>query len=140
MDHHNTTNYTTINMKFTSLLAVASLLSLGTSELLVDYKGGQPARSLGNSELEGQDLGCKLSDAGNANYIRPGVDNSNGRRGLHFKRDPHFRRAEVKALHQKENNPLQPNNKYYIGYHFRLTAKGDHLAIFQWFVPPHDRV
>lgn len=119
-------------MQFSQLLLLASLASLATPKLLIDYTGGQAASVLGNVELEGQDLGCKITSAGNAAFIKPEADSSNGTPSLHYKRDPHFRRAEVKALAKGHAYQAEAGKTYYIGYHFRLGAKSPGLAIFQW--------
>ena len=113
-------------MQLTTIIALA-LASLTSAELLVNYSGGQPISALGGAEMEGGELHCAINSAGNACFIRPEKDNDNGRQSLHFKRDPHFRRAEVKAL----DGQVKANNHYYIGYNFRLSAVGDGLVPFQ---------
>jgi len=123
-------------MKFSatifSLLFAQVLISIAQAALLIDYRGGEPANKLGNAELEGNALGCKIKNgkAGNAAFIRPGKDPKTGREALHLHRDPHFRRAEVKAL----GGQIKAGKTYYIGYEFRLRAKGESLVIFQWSV------
>ncbi|KAL7272649.1 hypothetical protein RUND412_004538 [Rhizina undulata] len=117
------------------LLLLPFLLSpIVTGTLLVDYRGGDAPSVLGNAELEGQDLGCKIinGDAGNAAYIRAELDAATGKPSLHFHRDPHFRRAEVKALPGGTYPQAVENRTYYIGYHFRVATEVDSLVIFQW--------
>lgn len=118
-------------MKFSNTL-ISLLLAAATAQaaLLVDYRGGQPATQLGNVELEGNALGCRIQNgkAGNAAFIRPEKDPKTGRDSLHLHRDPNFRRAEVKVLGGK----IQSGKTYYIGYEFRLRAKGNSLVVFQW--------
>lgn len=119
-------------MKYSLFLALSTAL-LATSRLLVDYTGGQPVSALGDLGLEGQELNCLMHNekAGNSLFIRPETDSSNGRPSLHFKRDPHFRRAEVRAM--GKNKPVV-NKTYYIGYNFRLSTVHESLVIFQWYV------
>lgn len=71
---------------------------LAAAKLIIDFKGGDHPSTLGNIELEGQDLGCKLTSAGNAAFIRTEKDPATGTDALHYHRDPHFRRAEVKTM------------------------------------------
>ena len=113
-----------------SLLFTQVLISTAQAALLVDYRGGEPANRLGNVELEGNALGCKIQNgkAGNAAFIRPEKSPKTGREALHLHRDPNFRRAEVKALGGK----IQAGKTYYIGYEFELRSKGESLVIFQW--------
>jgi len=119
-------------MKVFSLVLALPLLA--SARLLVDYTGGSnfDSRSFGNKELEGNALGCKISQAGDAAFIRSGTDPSNKRPALHFHRDPHFRRAEVKALGQGTGKEVVKDRTYYIGYNFRLDRKANGLVIFQW--------
>lgn len=121
-------------MKY-SLVLILSTALLATSKLIVDYTGGQDASVLGNVELEGQELGCKINNgaAGNSVFVKAENDSSNGKPSLHLKRDPHFRRAEVKAMANSNNKP-QVDKTYYIGYNFRLSAVHESLVIFQWYV------
>lgn len=121
-------------MKY-SLVLILSTALLATSKLIVNYTGGQDASVLGNVEIEGQDLGCHITNgaAGNAAFIKPENDSSNGKPSLHFKRDPHFRRAEVKAM-ARSDNKATAGKTYYIGYNFRISAAQDSLVIFQWYV------
>lgn len=118
-----------------SLLVLLSSFLLSSATLLVDYHGGDAASVLGNVELEGQELGCKIlnGQAGNACFIKPEVDSATGKNSLHFKRDPHFRRAEVKALYTSTGKAVA-NKTYYIGYNFRLSKAYEDLVIFQWWV------
>jgi hypothetical protein len=118
-----------------SLLVLLSSFLLSSATLLVDYHGGDAASVLGNVELEGQELGCKIinGQAGNACFIKPEVDSATGKPSLHFKRDPHFRRAEVKALYTSANKAVV-DKTYYIGYNFRLSKAYESLVIFQWWV------
>lgn len=120
-------------MKYSLVLLLSSAF-LATSTLLVDYHGGDAASVLGNVELEGQELGCKIlnGQAGNAVFIKSEPDSTNGKNSLHYKRDPHFRRAEVKAL-ATSSNKAKVNKTYYIGYNFRLAKAHDGLVIFQWY-------
>lgn len=121
-------------MKYSLVLMMSTAL-LATSKLVVDYTGGQDASVLGNVELEGLDLGCKIinGEAGNAAFIKPEDDSSNGKPSLHLKRDPRFRRAEIKAL-AKSDNKVQRNKTYFIGYNFRLSTAKNAMAVFQWYV------
>ncbi|RPB10267.1 hypothetical protein P167DRAFT_547358 [Morchella conica CCBAS932] len=116
-----------------SLLVLLSSFLLSSATLLVDYHGGDAASVLGNVELEGQELGCKIlnGQAGNACFIKPEPDSATGKNSLHFKRDPHFRRAEVKALYTSANKAVV-DKTYYIGYNFRLSKAYEDLVIFQW--------
>jgi len=68
------------------------------AKLIIDFKGDDHPDTLGILELEGQDLGCKLTSAGNAAFIRTEKDPTTGTDALHYHRDPHFRRAEVMAM------------------------------------------
>ncbi|KAF8465761.1 hypothetical protein BDZ91DRAFT_783218 [Kalaharituber pfeilii] len=90
-------------MRFSSTLFSLVLVNL---LIIMDYRGGEPATKIGNVELEGQDLGCKIKAgrAGNAAFIRPEMDETTGRQSLHFKRDPHFRRAEARGEEGKPGN------------------------------------
>lgn len=119
-------------MKFSStlftLLFSQLLLTTTHASLLIDYRGGQPAAALGNAELEGNALGCKIRSAGDAAFIRPEKDPQMGRDALHFHRDSHFRRAEVKAL----GGQIKPGKTYFIGYEFRLSKQKESLVVFQW--------
>lgn len=123
-------------MKFStavfSLFFTQVLISTARAALLVDYRGGDPANKLGNAELEGNALGCKIQNgkAGNAAFIRPEKNPQTGREALHLHRDPYFRRAEVKAL----DGQIKAGKTYYIGYEFGLRSKGESLVIFQWSV------
>lgn len=121
-------------MKYSLALLLSSAL-LATSTLIVDYHGGDAPSVLGNVELEGQELGCKINNgqAGNAVFIKNEVDATTGMNSLHYKRDPHFRRAEVKAL-ATSSNKAKVNKTYYIGYNFRLSQAHDGLVIFQWYI------
>lgn len=121
-------------MKYSFALVLSTAL-LVSSKLIVDYTGGQDASVLGTVELEGQELGCHITngEAGNSVFVKPENDSSNGKPSLHLKRDPHFRRAEVKAMANSSNKP-QINKTYYIGYDFRLAAVAESLVIFQWYV------
>lgn len=121
-------------MKYSFVLLLSTAL-LTSSKLIVDYTGGQDVSVLGNAELEGQDLGCKIinGQAGNAAFIKAQPDSTNGRPALHLKRDPHFRRAEIKAMAENDNK-AKANKTYYIGYNFRLSAAQESLVIFQWYV------
>lgn len=121
-------------MKYSMILMLTTAL-LASSKLVVDYTGGQDASVLGNVELEGLDLGCKIinGQAGNAAFIKPEDDSSNGKPSLHLKRDPRFRRAEVKAL-AKSDNKVKSGKTYFIGYNFRLSALQNGMAVFQWYV------
>lgn len=118
-------------MKPTALLLFL-LSTTASARLLVDYRGGDAPSVLGNTELEGQDLGCKITNgqAGNAAFIKAEVDKTTGKPSLHFKRDPHFRRAEVKAL--PGDGQLVAGKTYYIGYNFRVSTWKKDLVIFQW--------
>lgn len=81
------------------VIASFRFLQLAAAGIIVDFSPSSDTQVLGTPELEGLDLGCKITNAGDAAYIRSGsVDPSNGRKALHYHRDPHFRRAEVKAL------------------------------------------
>ncbi|KAI5780205.1 hypothetical protein DFH27DRAFT_360502 [Peziza echinospora] len=120
----------------TTILAFAPLLlaPLVQATLLVNYSGGDAAKVLGNVELEGSELGCKITNgkAGNACFIKPEADSLTGRPSLHFKRDPYFRRAEVKSLAAGHQYQAVENKTYHIGYEFRLSAVRESLVIFQW--------
>jgi len=108
-----------------SLLAVAA-----QAKLLIDFTGGDPVSKLGIPELEGQNLGDTISasQGGNNVFIRTANDTVTGRKALHYHRDPHFRRAEVRAL----EGQFQINKTYFIGYTVRLTRQHDSLVLFQW--------
>jgi len=107
--------------------------SLASATVLLDYKGGDEPSKLGNVELEGQNLGDKIKDGGDDVYIRPDTDPESGLKALHYHREPHFRRAEVKAM----ANKIEEDKTYYIGYHLRLEKTLDSLVIFQW--KKHDK-
>lgn len=86
-------------MRLSLLTTLASSpFMLAAAKLIIDFKGGDHPSTLGNIELEGQDLGCKLTSAGNAAFIRTEKDPVTGTDALHYHRDPHFRRAEVKTM------------------------------------------
>ncbi|KAI5778633.1 hypothetical protein EDC01DRAFT_340133 [Geopyxis carbonaria] len=119
-----------------SLITILPLLaSMASAKVLLDYKGGQPASDLGNVELEGQNLGDKIKagDGGDDVYIRPETDPESGLEALHYHREPHFRRTEVKAM----ANKIEEDKTYYIGYHLRLEKTANSLVIFQW--KKHDK-
>jgi len=113
-------------------LLLLLLSTTASARLLIDYHGGDAPSVLGNVELEGQDLGCKIlnGQAGNSAFIKAETDKTTGKPSLHFKRDPHFRRAEVKAL--PGSGQVSEGKTYYIGYNFRLSAWKRDLVIFQW--------
>lgn len=116
-----------------SIFLLFSSALLASAKLIVDFEGGvDPITDLGNAELEGQDLGCKITNgqAGDAAYIRNGVDKATGQKALRFHRDPHFRRAEVKGM--VGDKKAKEGKTYYIGYHFRLDKAKSGLDIFQW--------
>ncbi|KZV87246.1 hypothetical protein EXIGLDRAFT_840110 [Exidia glandulosa HHB12029] len=117
-------------MRFFLLLSLSLCASLARSKLLVNYTGGQPATVLGVVELEGQDLGDRLSilDAGDEAYIQPVLDDKTNMSALRFHRDSHYRRAEVRSLY----GDVEANKTYYIGYTLRVPKMRDHLVIFQW--------
>ncbi|KAI5783649.1 hypothetical protein EDC01DRAFT_618727 [Geopyxis carbonaria] len=115
-------------MRISLFTIIPLMIASASSKLLVDYKGGQAATVLGNPEIEGQNRGDKPTNPGNKIYIKPGKDPLNGLQALHYHRDPHYRRTEVRAL----ANKIQKNKTYYIGYHLRLTKSFNNLVIFQW--------
>jgi len=112
-------------MQLTTIITLA-LASLTSATLLVNYSGG-PLSSL-DMEMEGGELHCTIQSAGNACFIKAEEDSDNGRQSLHFKRDPHFRRAEIRTL----TGQIETNKHYYIGYNFRLSAVGNGLVPFQF--------
>ncbi|PUU77291.1 hypothetical protein B9Z19DRAFT_1146428 [Tuber borchii] len=119
-------------MRLSLLTTLASSpFMLAAAKLIIDFKGGDHPSTLGVVELEGQDLGCKLTSAGNAAFIRTEKDPVTGTDALHYHRDPHFRRAEVKAMAEADNKAVE-DKTYYIGYNFRLEKTHESLVIFQW--------
>jgi len=113
-----------------STLVLAFVAAVAQAKLLIDYHGGDPPSELGIAELEGQELGdhIALEDGGNNVFIRGELDKHTGLPCLHYKRAPHFRRAEVRAL----QGQLTTGKTYYIGYKVRLSKAHDSLVIFQW--------
>lgn len=86
-------------MRLSLIMTLASSpFMLAAAKLIIDFKGGDHPSALGIPELEGQNLGCKLTSAGNAAFIRTEKDPATGTDALHYHRDPHFRRAEVRAM------------------------------------------
>ncbi|KZV97092.1 hypothetical protein EXIGLDRAFT_833088 [Exidia glandulosa HHB12029] len=126
-----------IMMLFTRTLSALVLLaaSVASGRLLIDYRGGDPVSNLGTIELEGQELGEKIDagTGGTAVFIKPEADSKLGVQCLHYKRDPHYRRAEVRALQDQ----LSTGKTYYIGYTLRLSRAHSGLVIFQW--KKHDK-
>ncbi|KAL7275384.1 hypothetical protein RUND412_001662 [Rhizina undulata] len=115
-------------MKCSLLFLLPALLSVANAKLLLDYKGGDKASVLGNVELEGQELHDHIKDGGKNVYIKPGNDPEANLPALHYHREAHFRRAEVKALTDK----IEEGKTYYIGYHLRVPKTRNSLVLFQW--------
>ncbi|MCJ1452529.1 hypothetical protein MMC28_002872 [Mycoblastus sanguinarius] len=117
-------------MQLYHLLLFHLSLSLTTATLLINYSAPAAISSLGTCQLEGSFLGdtieCPTNPSNNSIYIRDGSDPS-GTPALHYHRDPHFRRAEVKGA-----GTYEADQTYYIGYEFMLGNVHEHLAIFQW--------
>ena len=83
-------------------------------------------RSLGSSQLEGQNLHDRIGGNTADAYIKPGKD-PKGTAALAFHRAAHVRRAEVKA---KGN--YASGKKYRIEYVFRVERAWEKLVVFQW--------
>ncbi|KAI9774084.1 MAG: hypothetical protein M1840_005177 [Geoglossum simile] len=103
-----------------------ALFSTALSKSLINYKGGQPVSILGTPQLEGQELGDKISDNTANVFIKLG-EHPNGVPALWFHRDASFRRAEVKGA-----GDYLPDKTYVINYEFMLGSSYNKLAIFQW--------
>lgn len=118
-------------MQLLSLLSIVPVLLAAHAKLLIDYHGGDPVSKLGRVDMEAQNLGDHVPEGtgGNNVFIKPENDSKLGIPCLHFKRAPHYRRAEVKNLQDGE---LKANKKYYIGYTLRLSRAHSGLVIFQW--------
>ncbi|KZV85906.1 hypothetical protein EXIGLDRAFT_725416 [Exidia glandulosa HHB12029] len=115
-------------MRFIPIFAA---LAVANAKLLIDYRGGDPVSKLGTVDMEHQNLGDHVAaGTGGSNvFIKPENDSKLGVPCLHYKRAPHYRRAEVKNL---QHNTLSANKKYFIGYTLRLSHARSGLVIFQW--------
>ncbi|KAH7098959.1 hypothetical protein BKA62DRAFT_808089 [Auriculariales sp. MPI-PUGE-AT-0066] len=117
-------------MRLLRFLIATCVTTVVHSKLLIDYKGGQDATTLGLLDMEAQELGDHVTAMSwDTVIIQAEEDSHLGVQCLHYKRTPHYRRAEVKAL---QHGGLQPNNKYYFGYSVRLSRASGGLVIFQW--------